>query len=51
MRAIAFEKLLKKIEAAVHEEDWLALKQYAAKSAILRSRNNDQAVIRELMNE
>jgi hypothetical protein len=51
MRALAFEKLLILIEQAVEAGDIPALQQYATKSKILRSRSNDQAVIKELINQ
>ncbi len=51
MRSLAFENLLKKFEVAHESNDKAALDNLVVKSRILRSRKNDAAVIRELVND
>lgn len=61
MRAKAFENLLKRIEDTwdnmpisddvCWSEQWTTMQALVTKSKILRSRQNDEAVIRELINQ
>jgi hypothetical protein len=56
MRAAAFEELCRRMENVAEQalEDpvaaAVALRQLAAKSKILRSRHNDDSVLKELLN-